>query len=126
VARDREADPAGRAIAQTGDVLECVGASSSMNTAIHVTRPGGTIGYVGVPHGVAKDGFDVFGLFYSNRTLRGGPAPVRAYMEELMKDVLDGKLDPSPIFDRTVDLDGVPAGYAAMDGREALKVLIRM
>jgi len=86
----------------------------------------GMVGYVGVPHGVAQGGIDILGLFFSNRTLRGGPAPVRAYMEELMADVLDGKLDPSPIFDRAVDLDGVPAGYAAMDQRESLKVLIRI
>lgn len=107
-------------------VLECVGASSSMALAIRVTRPGGTIGYVGVPHGVAAEGLDVMGLFFNNLTLRGGPAPVRAYMEELMEDVLAGTLDPSPVFDLTVDLDGVPAGYAAMDRREALKVLVKV
>jgi len=107
-------------------VIECVGAESAMNTAIQITRPGGTIGYVGVPHGVAQGSLDILGLFFSNRTLRGGPAPVRAYMEELMADILDGRLDPSPIFDRTVDLDGIPAGYAAMDQRESLKVLVRI
>jgi len=107
-------------------VLECVGAASSMDAAIAVARPGGTIGYVGVPHGVAEEGLDVFGLFYRNLTLRGGPAPVRAYMRELMADVLEGTLDPSPVFDMTVDLDGIPDGYAAMDRREALKVLVKM
>lgn len=107
-------------------VLECVGASSSMDTAIQVTRPGGTIGYVGVPHGPAEDGLDILSLFFANRTLRGGPAPVRAYMEELMQDVLAGTLDPSPVFDLTVDLDGVPAGYAAMDERRSLKVLVKV
>jgi len=106
-------------------VLECVGAASSMNTAIQVSRPGGTIGYVGVPHGPAESGFDIMGLFFANRTLRGGPAPVRAYMEQLMVDVLAGTLDPSPVFDMTVDLDGVPDGYAAMDERRALKVLVK-
>ena len=97
-----------------------------MNLAIQVTRPGGTIGYVGVPHGPAKEGLDIMGLFFANRTLRGGPAPVRAYMEELMKDVLAGTLDPSPVFDMTVDLNGVPEGYEAMDNRKAIKVLVRL
>lgn len=107
-------------------VLECVGAASSMNTAVQVTRPGGAIGYVGVPHGVADGGFDIMSLFFGNRTLRGGPAPVRAYMKELMADVLEGTLDPSPVFDKTVDLDGIPEGYAAMDKREALKVMVKL
>jgi len=107
-------------------VMECVGAASSMDLAIKITRPGGTIGYVGVPHGVAEKGLDIMGLFFPNITLRGGPAPVRAYMPELMEDIVAGKLDPSPIFDMTVDLDGVPEGYAAMSGRRALKVLVRI
>jgi alcohol dehydrogenase len=107
-------------------VLECVGATESMNLAIQVTRPGGTIGYVGVPHGPAQDGLDIMALFMANRTLRGGPAPVRAYMPELMQDVLAGTLDASPVFDMTVDLDGVPDGYEAMDKRKALKVLVRV
>src|SRR5206468_568589 len=68
-------------------VLECVGAASSMGMAIRVARPGGTIGYVGVPHGVVEKGLDIMGLFFGNLTLRGGPAPVRAYMPALMEDV---------------------------------------
>jgi alcohol dehydrogenase len=96
-----------------------------MNTAIDVCRPGGTVGYVGVPHGVEEDGLDVFGLFRENKTLRGGVAPVRAYAEELLGDVLQGTLDPSPIFTKTVDLDGVPEGYRAMDQRDAIKVLVK-
>jgi len=107
-------------------VLECVGAAGSMSIAIRVTRPGGTIGYVGVPHGVVEEGLDIMGLFYANLTLRGGPAPVRAYMPELMEDVLAGTLDPSPVFDMTVDLGGVPGGYAAMDQRRAIKVMVRI
>lgn len=107
-------------------VLECVGAASSMNLAVQVVRPGGSIGYVGVPHGVAEEGLDVMNLFFKNAVLRGGPAPVRAYMAELAKDVLAGTLDPSPVFDLTVDLDGIPRGYAAMDQREALKVLVTL
>jgi len=66
------------------------------------------------------------GLFFKNARLRGGPAPVRAYAEELAEDVLAGVIDPSPVFDLTVDLDGVPGGYAAMDRREALKVLVKL
>jgi alcohol dehydrogenase len=107
-------------------VLECVGSHASMALAVRVTRPGGAIGYVGVPHGVVEGGIDIMGLFFGNLTLRGGPAPVRAYMHALMKDVLEGRLDPSPVFDMTVDLAGVPAGYAAMDQREALKVLVKL
>ena len=106
-------------------VLECVGAASAMDTAIAVCRPGGTVGYVGVPHGVADEGLDVLSLFSDNITLRGGVAPVRAYAEELMDDVLAGTLDPSPVFTKTVDLDGVPAGYRAMDEREDIKVIVK-
>jgi alcohol dehydrogenase len=106
-------------------VLECVGAASAMDTAIQVCRPGGTVGYVGVPHGVDEAGLDVLSLFSDNITLRGGVAPVRAYAEDLMADVLGGTLDPSPVFTKTVDLDGVPDGYRAMDEREAIKVLVK-
>jgi alcohol dehydrogenase len=106
-------------------VLECVGAASAMDTAIAVCRPGGTVGYVGVPHGVTDEGLDVLSLFSDNITLRGGVAPVRAYADELMDDVLAGTLDPSPVFTKTVDLDGVPAGYRAMDEREDLKVMVK-
>ena len=106
-------------------VLECVGATSSMQQAIQLVRPGGAIGYVGVPHGPAEGGFDIMSLFFKNATFRGGPAPVRAYMKELMADVLEGTLDPSPVFDLRVDLEGIPEGYAAMHERKALKVLVR-
>ncbi|MBD3161573.1 MAG: alcohol dehydrogenase catalytic domain-containing protein [Candidatus Eisenbacteria bacterium] len=107
-------------------VLECVGAAGSMQHAIQVARPGGTIGYMGVPHGVQAEGLDVMGMFFKHLVLRGGPAPARAYMLELMDDVLAGTLDPSPVFDLTVGLEGVPEGYAAMDQRRALKVLVRI
>lgn len=106
-------------------VLECVGAASAMDTAVGVARPGGTIGYVGVPYGVDEDGMDLFGMFGDNVALRGGVAPVRAYIEDLMADVLGGTLDPSPVFTKTVDLDGVPEGYRAMDEREDIKVLVK-
>jgi alcohol dehydrogenase len=106
-------------------VVECVGAASAMDTAIAVCRPGGTVGYVGVPHGVEDDGVDIFSLFSDNITLRGGVAPVRAYADELLADVLGGTLDPSPVLTRTVGLDDIQAGYEAMDERDAIKVLVK-
>ncbi|GAC1491315.1 MAG: zinc-dependent alcohol dehydrogenase family protein [Vulcanimicrobiaceae bacterium] len=105
-------------------VLECVGNEGSMAMASGMARPGGTIGYVGVPYGSAK-GLDLSRMFGENIALRGGVAPVRAYVAELMTDVLAGRLDASAIFDRSVTLDEVPAGYAAMDDRTAIKVLVR-
>jgi alcohol dehydrogenase len=105
--------------------MECVGAASSMDTAVSVCRPGGTVGYVGVPHGVDAAGLELYDFFGDNITLRGGVAPVRAYVEDLLADVLGGTLDPAPIFTKTVDLDGVPEGYQAMADREALKVLVK-
>ncbi|GAA0307867.1 zinc-dependent alcohol dehydrogenase family protein [Halarchaeum salinum] len=106
-------------------VLECVGAESSMDTAFAVARPGGTVGFVGVPMGVDEAAFldDAFG---KNVALRGGVAPVRQYIDDLMADVLQGTLDPSPIFTKTVDLDGVPEGYRAMDERDAVKVMVKV
>lgn len=105
-------------------VLECVGAQSSMDTAVGIVRPGGAIGYVGVPHG-SSEAIDLQRMFFSNITLSGGVAPARAYIPELLNDVVAGTLDPSPVLDLTVDLSGVPSGYAAMDGREAIKVMVR-
>jgi alcohol dehydrogenase len=105
-------------------VLEAVGATSAMETAVGIARPGGTVGYVGVPHGMG-DGLDLGQFFSKNVTLSGGVAPVRAYAEELMADVLQGTLDPSPVFTKTVGLDGVPEGYRAMDDRDAVKVLVK-
>ncbi len=102
-------------------VLECVGTNASFDTAIHACRPGGVVGHVGVPAGGAIDLMDVH---MRNIGLLGGVAPARAYIPELLTDVLVGRIDPSPVFDLVVDLDGVPEGYAAMDERRALKVLI--
>lgn len=104
-------------------ILECVGNESSMDTAIAISRPGGAIGYVGVPHG--SETINLSKMFMSNVTLRGGVAPARAYIPELLADVVAGKLDPSAVLDLTVDLDGVPDGYAAMDNRQAIKVIVR-
>jgi alcohol dehydrogenase len=105
-------------------VMECVGAASAMEQAVGAARPGGTVGYVGVPHGVDDAGVPIFDMFGDNVALRGGVAPVRAYMDELMEDVLGGTLDPSPIFTKTVELDDVAEGYRAMDERDAIKVLV--
>ncbi|RJT07090.1 zinc-dependent alcohol dehydrogenase family protein [Halococcus sp. IIIV-5B] len=105
-------------------VIECVGAESSLETAAAVVRPGGNIGYVGVPH--VEDPAFLEPLFFSNASFTGGPATVRNYADELMADVLQGTLDPSPIFTKTVDLDGVPEGYQAMDDREAIKVMVKL
>lgn len=105
-------------------ILECVGNQSAMETAAGAARPGGTIGYVGVPAEVKA--LPVRQLFSNNVALRGGVAPVRAYIPELLTDVVAGKLDPSPVLDLTVDLDGVPKGYAAMDERTATKVMVRL
>jgi threonine dehydrogenase-like Zn-dependent dehydrogenase len=108
----------------THTVLECVGYPSAYEMAYGVVRAGGVISRVGVPQ--YEDAPVGFGsLFGGNITLTGGPAPVRAYIEELLPEVLDGRIEPGKVFDRTVDLDGVPDGYRAMDTREALKVLVQ-
>src|SRR6478609_633614 len=103
-------------------VLECVGTQESMMQAIHSIRPGGYVSYVGVPHGVS---LDVEQLFYSHVHLHGGPAPVRRYLPELMKLVLDRKINPGKVFDLTLPLDQVAEGYRAMDERRAIKTLLR-
>ncbi|MCW8099423.1 zinc-dependent alcohol dehydrogenase family protein [Streptomyces tauricus] len=104
-------------------VVEAVGTEQSMSTAVNITRDGGAIGFVGVPHG-SGTGLDLSVMFDRNIALRGGVAPVRAYIPELLPDVLDGTIDPSPVFDLTVGLDGVPDGYKSMDERTALKVMV--
>jgi threonine dehydrogenase-like Zn-dependent dehydrogenase len=128
VVTERGDEAIARGLEMTGGgpqaVLECVGNAASMAMASGMARPGGTIGFVGVPYG-SHDGLSLRRMFSQNIALRGGVAPVRAYAEELMEDVLAGTLDASPVFDRETDLAGVPAGYAAMDGREAIKVLVR-
>ena len=104
-------------------VLEAVGYMAAYEQALGVVRRGGVISRVGVPQ--YEDAPIGFGsLFRHNIRLAGGPAPVRAYIDELMPDILDGKIDPGKVFDTTTDLDGVPAGYRDMDQRTALKVLI--
>jgi threonine dehydrogenase-like Zn-dependent dehydrogenase len=104
-------------------VLECVGTLEAMNMALHMTRPGRVVSLVGFTH--ASQPPDLTYRLFQNITITGGVAPARAYLPELLQDVIAGELDPSPVLDMTVDLDGVPAGYAAMDDRSALKVLVR-
>ncbi|MFL5871593.1 MAG: zinc-binding dehydrogenase, partial [Solirubrobacterales bacterium] len=104
-------------------VLECVGLDQSMETAIEIARPGGAVGRVGVPQHESMPGAQT--SFYGNITIGGGPAPVRAYIDELLPDVLEGRIEPGRVFDRVVDLDGVPDGYRAMNDREAIKVLVK-
>src|SRR5436309_4944512 len=103
-------------------VLECVGTPEAITTSVAVTRPGGTVGRVGVPHYEAIPGSAP--AFYNNITVGGGPAPVRAYIEELLPDVIEGRIEPGRVFDRVVSLEGVPDGYRAMDVREAIKVMV--
>ncbi|WP_067832611.1 zinc-dependent alcohol dehydrogenase family protein [Actinomadura kijaniata] len=103
-------------------VLECVGTSEAMRQALHAARPGGNVGFVGVPHEVALDGQE---LFFSHVGLRGGPAPVRRYLPDLIDQVLSGAIDPGQVFDLTLPLDQVAEGYKAMDERRAIKTLLR-
>jgi threonine dehydrogenase-like Zn-dependent dehydrogenase len=103
-------------------VLECVGHGASTATAIEITRPGGAVGRVGVPQEETIP--DSQTAFYGNISVGGGPAPVRAYIEELLPDILEGRVEPGRVFDRTVPLDRVPDGYRAMNDREAIKVMI--
>jgi threonine dehydrogenase-like Zn-dependent dehydrogenase len=103
-------------------VLECVGHGEAMRTAVSITRPGGAVGRVGVPQEDAIPNAAM--TFYGNITIAGGPAPVRAYMEQLLPDVLDGRIEPGRVFDRVTDIEGVPDGYKAMNDRESIKVMI--
>lgn len=104
-------------------VLECVGLEQSTLTAISIVRPGGAVGRVGVPQDETMPASQP--AFYNNVTVGGGPAPVRAYIEELLPDVLDGRIESGRVFDRVVGLDAVPDGYRAMADRESIKVMVR-
>ena len=103
-------------------VLECVGTEQATETSVQIARPGGAVGRVGVPHYPAIPLAQP--MFFNNVTVGGGPAPVRAYIDELLPDILEGNIDPGRVFDRTVGLDGVPDGYRAMADRESIKVLV--
>jgi threonine dehydrogenase-like Zn-dependent dehydrogenase len=102
-------------------VLECVGTQESMLQAINSVRKGGSVSYVGVPHGVELDGEM---LFYAHVHLHGGPAPVRRFLPDLIRQVWDGKIKPGKVFDLTLPLDQVAEGYRAMDERRAVKALL--
>lgn len=104
-------------------VLECVGTDQAMATSMGIARAGGAIGRVGVPHYESIP--QAQPMFYDNITVGGGPAPVRAYIAELLPDVLEGRIQPGRVFDRIVELNGVPDGYRAMDRREAIKVMVK-
>src|SRR2546429_333606 len=104
--------------------LECVGTGQSVATALAVTRPGSVVGIVGVPHGVDASIADT--IVFRNVGLRGGVAPARAYIPELLDDVLQGRINPGRVFDFETDLDGVAGAYAAMDERRAIKSLLRI
>ena len=104
-------------------VVEAIGYRPAYDMAVGVVRVGGVISRVGVPqYEEAPVGFA--SLFGKNITLTGGPAPVRAYIEELLPEVLDGRLEPGKVFDRTVSLNEVAVGYRAMDDRASIKVLV--
>lgn len=103
-------------------VLECVGYAESTRTALSIARPGGAVGRVGVPQDELMPA--ALPSFFNNVTIAGGPAPARAYIEELLPDVLEGRIEPGRVFDWVGRLDQVPDGYRAMNAREAIKAMI--
>lgn len=103
--------------------LECVGTNDAMRTALGIARPGSMVGYVGVPHGVQ---LPVEMMFVRNKGIRGGAAPARTYIPELLDDVLEGRIEPGRVFDFTTGLEDVAEAYAAMDERRAIKSLLRV
>ena len=102
--------------------LECVGHGESTVTALSIVRPGGAVGRVGLPQeeSIPK----AVSTFFDNVAISGGPAPARAYIEELLPDVLEGRIEPGRVFDRVIGLDDVPDGYRAMNDRESIKVMV--
>jgi threonine dehydrogenase-like Zn-dependent dehydrogenase len=128
VVSERGEEAAERVRALTGGfgvhcVLECVGTEQAMRTAVGIARPGGAVGRVGVPHYEAIPASEE--MFYNNISVDGGPAPVRAYVKELLPDVLGGKIEPGRVFDRIIGLDDVPDGYRAMNERRTIKVMVK-
>jgi threonine dehydrogenase-like Zn-dependent dehydrogenase len=103
-------------------VLECVGHGQSVETALGIVRPGGAVGRVGLPQHEQIQ--STTATFFDNISIAGGPAPARAYIEELLPDVLEGNIEPGLVFDRLIALEEVPDGYRAMNDREAIKVMI--
>ena len=128
IVEERGAEATAAVMAMTDGIgvdaaLECVGTGQAMETALSILRPGSVVGYVGVPHGVE---LPVEQLFYGNKGVLGGPAPARAYLPELLEDVLEGRIEPGKVFDFETDLDGIGEAYAAMDERRAIKSLVRV
>jgi threonine dehydrogenase-like Zn-dependent dehydrogenase len=103
--------------------LECVGTGQAMETAVSIAQPGSMVGYVGVPHGVE---LPLQEMFFRNKGVLGGSAPVRAYIPELLDDVMNGRIDPGRVLDFETDLERVAVAYAAMDERRAIKSLVRV
>ena len=103
---------------------ECVGTTASWDTALQAVRPGGTVGYVGVPHGVPT-ACRCRRCSARNVNVRGGVAPVRTYLPTCWPTCSPDAIDPSPIFTESIPLTEVAAGYAAMDARTEIKVLLR-
>jgi threonine dehydrogenase-like Zn-dependent dehydrogenase len=103
-------------------VLECVATGESMHQALRSTRPGGNVGFVGVPHDADISAGE---LFSSHVALRGGPAPVRAFLPDLVERIYDGSINPGRVFDLTLPLEQVAEAYKAMDERRAIKVLLK-
>jgi threonine dehydrogenase-like Zn-dependent dehydrogenase len=127
VVKERGQDAVERVRELTGgfgahSILECVGTEQAMLSAIGMARPGAAVGRVGVPHYEAIPASQP--AFYNNVTVSGGPAPVRAYIRELLPDILEGRIQPGRVFDRTVSLDDVPNGYRAMNERNSIKVMV--
>jgi threonine dehydrogenase-like Zn-dependent dehydrogenase len=128
IVSERGAEASERVLELTGghgvhSVLECVGLGQAMQTSIDIARPGGAVGRVGVPQDATMPASQT--SFFRNVTVNGGPAPVRAYIAELLPDVLSGRIEPGRVFDREVGLDGVPDGYRAMKDRESIKVMVK-
>jgi len=103
--------------------MECVGTNQSMHTAIGIARAGAMVGFVGAPHGVE---LPVVDMFYRTVGVRGGGAPARVYIPELLEDVLEGRIDPGRVLDFETDLEHIDEAYAAMDERRAIKSLVRV
>src|SRR5215210_3443570 len=103
--------------------LECVGTDEATLTSVEIARPGGAVGRVGVPRYEAIPAAQP--SFYKNVSVAGGPAPVRVYIDALLPDILDGRIEPGRVFDHVTDLDGVPDGYRAMNDRGSIKVMVR-
>jgi threonine dehydrogenase-like Zn-dependent dehydrogenase len=105
-------------------VLECVGHGESTLTALRIARPGGVVGRVGVPQELSIP--EAVPTLFNNITISGGVSPARSYIDDLLPDVLEGRIEPGRVFDRVVGLDGVPDGYRAMNDRESIKVMITL